>query len=442
MKHRPVVLALGMAGLLAALPVAGQRTETPASMAPPAAEPLTLAEVYALAQARNPRLHAAAAVAAAAEAREPAAGLLPDPMLQLGIMNVSVPGLNADMPASMAPSIQAMQMVPLFGKLDASARIAEQSTAMARADADESWWQVRAEVAAAFYTIHETDAQLAVMRETVHLLENFERVAKAMYGAGEGRQSDILRAGVEVARMDAEIRRMEAMRATAVARLNGLLARPVATPVPAVAPPPIPSTVPSIERLSQWAGESRPMLARERTGVERAATQRELARKEIWPDPVIGVQYGQRADAMGVERMGSAMVGFSVPLFAGKRQLRMRDEAAAMEAMARAELADARAQVDARIGELVAELEQTTTLVVLYEADVLPQAHANVQSALSSYRVGAVDFMTLVDAQMDANRYEQELHALRAEHGRAVAELESTIGRALPAPAATIVEAR
>ena len=50
----------------------------------------------------------------------------------------------------------------------------------------------------------------------------------------------------------------------------------------------------------------------------------------------------------------------------------------------------------------------------------------------SSYRVGSVDFMTLVDAQMTVNRYEGELYQLLADYGAAVAAIESAVGRALP----------
>jgi outer membrane protein TolC len=136
---------------------------------------------------------------------------------------------------------------------------------------------------------------------------------------------------------------------------------------------------------------------------------------------------------MGTERMGSVMVGFSVPVFARQRQYAMRAEAAAMEQMAAAELRDATAEAEARIAETLTELDRARTLVRLYRGEVLPQAEAAVQSALSSYRVGAVDFMTLVDAQMTVNRYRQELIAALAEYGAAVAGLEMVLGRELPA---------
>jgi outer membrane protein TolC len=242
--------------------------------------------------------------------------------------------------------------------------------------------------------------------------------------------------------MDAEIRRMEAMREAAAARLNGLLNRPAETPVPAPVLGQLPLEYPSADTLRAWADQARPMLEQRRLAVERAESQRALARREIWPDFTIGLQYGQRPGIMGTERMASAMVGFSLPIFASKRQYRMRDETEAMEQMARAELAEMQAGVDARIRELLADLERDRTLIRLYRTEVLPQADANVESAFSSYRVGSVDFMTLVDARMTANRYQQELYSLLADYGRAVADLEMTVGREIPRAGTVLSEVR
>ncbi len=422
-------------------PAASAPLPAPGAATPAAGAPLTLDDVYRLVAARSPMLGAARAAVEASAAREASAALPPDPQIELAAMNLSLPELSDDMPGAMAPSIRAMQMLPVAGQLGLNGRIAEQSTAIARAEADETWWMLRARAAMAFYEIYQADEQIAVMQETLDWLRQFEAVATTMYTVGGGTQSDVLRAGVEVARMTADVARMQAMRAGAVARLNALLDRPAGTPIDDVSLPPLPDAVPAAPVLTAWAEEARPLLAGARTALEQAQTRGTLARREIWPDLAIGVQYGQRTADMGTERMGSLMLGFSLPVFARQRQLRMRTEAAAMERMAHAELTDARAQVSARIAEVVAELDRARTLVTLYRTEVLPQAEANVTSALASYRVGRVDFMTLVDAQMSVNEYRQELAALLAEYGSRIAELEMTIGRTLPAAAALLVEA-
>ncbi|HET9332072.1 MAG TPA: TolC family protein [Gemmatimonadota bacterium] len=434
----PTVVAAAIALAAAVVqPLPGRAQEGPG----PALE-LRLEEVYALAAERNPRIAASAALADASAIMVSSAGRPPDPVFQIGAMNLRLPEFEADMEASMAPAIQLMQMVPFPGKLGLSERIARGTSEMARANAEETAWMIRTDVAMAFYDLYAADRQNEVMRRTLRILEDFEKVARAMYGAGTGRQSDVLRANVEIARMEAEIARMDAMREVAAARLNGLLVRPAETPVASPVFPDLPAGIPARDTLRTWAEETRPMLLEARTGVERAGAARDLARRELWPDLTLGVQYGQRDAGMGLERMGSFMVGFSLPVFAGSRQLRMRDEAAAMERMSLADLSETRAGVDARIGELLAELNRARTLIDLYESTVIPQAEANVESSYSSYRVGSVDFMTLVDARMTVNQYEQEYHELLADYGVGVAELEAVVGRELPSGAGLLAEVR
>lgn len=402
----------------------------------------TLTEAWEIARQRNPRVRALAAAATATAAREATASRPPDPVLQLGAMNFAVPDLRANMPNSMVPSIQLMQVLPFPGKLGLSTRIAEGATAIAGAHADETWWVTRSRVAAEFHVLYALDRQLDVARETLALLEDFEQVARAMYASGTGRQTDVLRAGVEAVRMEAELARMEARRKAGAARLNALLERPAATPVARTADTALPVALPGADTLRAWAETSRALLRGARARVEQAGHSMDLARRDIWPDFTVGVQYGQRGAVDGTVRMASLMVGFSVPVFASSRQLRRREEAMAMRRAADAELAEARATIDANIGELLAELDRSRTLVALYRSEVLPQADAAVQSALSAYRVGNVDFLTLLDAQMAWNRYQQELHGLVADYGTAFARLEGVVGREIASDGPVLVEGR
>ncbi len=413
----------------------------PAAEAALAEAPLTLPDVLMIVAARNPRLRATEAAAAAAASRVEEASTLPDPVVQLGVMNFGLPNFNADMPTSMAPSVQLMQMVPFPGKLGLRGDIADAARGMAEAGADEAWWDVRGRAANLFYELYSLDRRIEVMSETLAILSDFRTIARALYSAGTGRQADVLRADVEVARMDGEIRKMAAMRTAMSARLNGLLDRPAEADLASPVLGALPSIVPPQDTLSMWADESRPLLLRARLGVGRADSGVELAHKELWPNLTFGVTYGQRDRGAGTERMGSAVVGFSLPIHAGRRQFAAREEAGAVKRMAEAELGGLRAEVDARIGELLAELGRARSLIDLYRDEVLPEARATVQSALSSYRVGAVDFMTLVDAQMTVNRYEAELYVLLADYGKAVAGLESTAGRTLPRTDPILAEA-
>ncbi|HSW31011.1 MAG TPA: TolC family protein [Longimicrobiales bacterium] len=420
----PAALALTLLGLA---PLHAEAQADPAG-----ADTLTLPALLALVEARNPRLAAMRAGAEAAALRRPEASTLPDPMLQLGIMNFGIPSLRTDMPSSMAPSVQLMQMIPLGGKLSVMGRIASLDEAMATASAEEMSWGMREMASAMFYDLWAEDRRIEAMGETLALLRDFQQVARAMYVSGMGRQADVLRAEVEVARMEGEIRSMRTMREAMAERLNALLDLPADTPLGRPVLGPLPAEVPARDTLLAWASEVRPLLEHGRQAVDQARSRVELAKKELWPDVTVGVAYGQRGDEMGTERMGSAMIGFTLPIFAGRRQHAMRDEALAMERMAASELAGREADVAARVGELLAELDGTRDLARLYREEILPQARATVESSLSSYRVGNVDFMTLLDAQMTVNEFQAELEGLLADYGKALAALESAVGRTLP----------
>jgi len=419
--------------------ILGIAVATAAYAQAPVTRPIHLGEFYAQVQRANPKLGAAQAMARAARARTPAASRPPDPQLQLGFMNYSLPSLSPMPPLGMT-QLQLMQMVPLGGKLALAGRIAGAQADAASERAGDLVWELRSQTAMAFYDLYATDQQLGVARETLRLLQGITGAAESMYRVGEGRQADVLRAQVEIAKMTEDTLRMQAIRKTMVSRLNALLDHGAEEEIAAVLRPVFPDSVPAQAWLDATSANGRPMIRAGLKDAQAADASVALARKAIIPDLQVGVQYGQRntstTDAGGVstaatERMGSLMIGASIPLFARDRQLQMRNEADAMKAAAQADVNAMRAETRGKIGEVYTDLTGARDLARLYRTTVLPQAEATVSSALSSYRVGRVDFMTLLDDQMAVNRYRQELYALEADEGKAWAELEMLTGREL-----------
>ena len=391
---------------------------------------LVLGAAYGEAGRANPRIAAARSLARAATFRVPSAKRPPDPQLQLGFMNYELPGL-APMDVIGMTQLQLMQMVPLGGKLGLSGDVAEARAAAQAERATDVAWDVRSRVAMAFYDLYAADQAILVARETLRLLQDVARTAEAMYRVGEGRQADVLRSQVEIARMTEDTLRMRAMRTAMAARLNALLDRPVDADVPAPALPVFPLATPNGDSLQRAAEAERPMIRAGREEVQAAHAASRLARRELVPDLQVGVQYGQRGGEMGTEHMGSLMIGASVPIFARSRQLRMREEMTAMRQMADADLAAMRADTRAAVAAAHANLERARNLAALYRNTVIPQAEATVSSALAAYRVGSVDFMTLLDNRMVVNQYRQEQARFEADEGQAWAELEMLLGREL-----------
>jgi outer membrane protein TolC len=427
--------------LLAAVVALGARAATARAQS----SRMSLGDLYREARQASPKVDAAHALARATEARVPGAKPPPDPELQLGFMNYTLPGLRPMEPLGMT-QLQLMQMIPTAGKLHYAGRVASAQAAAESERATEVEWEVRSDGAMAFYELYKAEQTIAVDRQTLRLLAEIRQVTESMYRVGEGRQADVLRANVEIARMVEDTIRMSTMRASMAARLNALLDRAADTPVSSPALPEFPDSVPPLDSLIAQASAGRAMVRAGRREVEAAAAQSKLARREIWPDLTVGVQVGQQrvtmpagtdADGMPIpgerrtERMGSLMIGATLPIFARSRQLRMREEMAAMQRMAEADLAAMRATTRGQVSEAFANLTRARRLAELYRTTVIPQAEATVESSLAAYRVGSVDFMTLLDNRMSVNQYRQELIALEAEEGEAWAELEMLLGREL-----------
>ena len=390
---------------------------------------LRLAVAVRVALDSNPMLRAARSGATAVGQRIGPAGALPDPQLQFGLMNRMASDFGSTADPMTMNQMQLMQMLPWPGKLGGARRAARHTAAAATADAEEQQRMLAAQVRMAYSDVAYADRALEVMRSTQGLLRDFLQVSTTMYAVGTAVQQDVLRAQVEVARMGEEITRMGQERVAESARLNSLLGREAVVTVRALELPEVAvEDLPPVDSLVAWALEARPAL---RAGAERvAAAEASLSavRREVFPDFSVGVAYQQRP---AFPTMVSLMVGVNVPLFAGSKQLPMRRQMAAMRDMSQAELANLRNETMARIVETRARAEQDRHLARLYRGGILPQARAAVQAALSSYRVGRVTFMTLVDNQMTVNRYEIETLRLLADYQQAVGEMEALIGRPL-----------
>lgn len=431
MIMRLALLALAVWwNLFTATPVSGRQADQDGRFGT-AGDSLTLEALIVDVLASNPALRAANELALASGYRVDEASTLQDPRLQLGMTNFSIPGFRTDMPNSMAPSVSLSQVLPFPGKLSLRGDIAAGDRDQAQATADEYSWMLRAGAADLFYQIYAVDRRSEVLTETLALLQQTQTVARARYTAGEGRQADVLRVDVEVARMEADLRSLAASRLALSASLNGLLDRPSDS---AIAPPlirPYSAALPDTRTLTEMGWTHRPALIRMRSRVEQAQDRSALADKGLWPDFVVSLSYGQRGSDAGTQRMGSTSVGFSLPVHASQRQNAAKSEAAVRVRSAASELANSRAALAGEVVLIVAEVERTRSLMRLYEARILPEAATTVQSAFAAYRVGQSDFTSLLQTQLNQNRFRIEFYQLQADHGKAIARLESTIGRPL-----------
>ncbi len=415
---KKMISSLLLAAVLA-VPQAGRSQRT--------ADTLKLGTALALARDANPMLQASRFRADAALERVPQAGAWPDPMLSLGLMNRVVRTFGASAPMSVN-SVQLTQRIPWPGKLGFNEERASRLAEAERFDSEESEEALLARVKSVYYQLAYIDRSITIMEETRGLLRDFLDVSTAMYAVGTALQQDVLRAQVSVAQMTEDIAVMEQNRVAMASRLNALLGRAATEAVGALELPAIGEDLPNADALIAIAAERRPALQAAAERVQAAEAGFQAARKTMYPDLTVTVGYGHRPD---FEDLTTVMVGFSLPVFAGSRQKPLQREMQANVSLFEARALDLYNETYARLSELRATAERSSNLSELYATSVLPQAEAAVESALSAYRVGSVDFQTLVQNQMTVNRYAIQQVLLTAEYHRAVADISALIGNDL-----------
>ncbi len=376
--------------------------------------------------ARNPDVRSAAAAWRAAALRYPQQIALDDPMFgyMLG------PDSWGDPTVESAYSLEASQKLPWPGKRRLRGNVAQAEANAAYYDVGEQRLRIAEAARNAYYDYFMAHRQLAVLEESTRLLTSFRDIATTKYESAEVEQQDVLLADVELAQL--ERRRLELVRQARVAqaRLNTLLLLPADDPL---APPPaeLPSreTTPTADELRTMALSQRPELAAQEARIRAERYSVALACKEFYPDvEVIG-----RYDAFWQETPLRPMIGMNlnVPLNKDKRRAAVGE--------ARARLTREQAELDARISEIVFDVEEarqqqieSQDLLAVYQDRLLPIAEQSIESARASYMAGRLDFLRLIESQRQLLALQDEYYASLAEYYRRMAALERAIGSPPP----------
>jgi outer membrane protein TolC len=362
------------------------------------------------------------------------ASALDDPMVMFKLQNMLVREplvFNKD-PQS-AKVIGISQQLPFWGKRELKAEVARYEGESYRWASEERKLELIRMVKEACYQIWAVDKFLAIVDKNLKILADFVVIAESKYSVGQGVQQDIFKAGLEKSKMlDMQIT-LRQQRKSLEANLNYLLYRPGTTPVGTMADFSLPQIALSAEQLNQLAVEKRPQIKSLLSLANKGEASHRLAQKEFYPDFNLSLEYMfKEAVATDMVRdpgydMFSVGVTFNLPFQQEKRRA-MVAEATSETDMATAELHALKNTIAYNISDALAQLERRRQLVELYTTGIIPQAEQSLESAVISYRVNKVDFLTLLDGRMSLFNYERELFESQAEYMMKLAQLEAVVG--------------
>jgi outer membrane protein TolC len=392
----------------------------PASTLP---SPLALSDVIRLAQQRRDEIRAAQARTHAGESRPAIVSALEDPMISPSLDHLPFMGGGADV------SVTIEQRFPLSGL-----RAHRRASALAdvdrlRAQTTRTSLDVGIEAANAFLMLQERRRTAALVTEQIAFARDVVSAANARYASGVAPQSDVLRAEVEVARLDALARTLVGEVRAAEAMLNTSLALDAETSVPPLATLTLPQLVPTWSEL-RTALSSRPELAAGRAEIARADADVQVMRDMFRPMATIrtGPSY-----TMTDGRGWMAMVGLSLPIWRGKLHAGVA-EAQAMRSMAEADLRAMTRMIEGEAAVAVSQLQAARARQVALNSDVLPRARMAIEPAVASYASGQLPLVSVIEAiqalwlvQSDLITADTQLGLAWARLGRAIGSYEAIV---------------
>lgn len=395
----------------------------------PTLEPLSelsLPDLVREAQDHNPDIQMAARAVEAKRARVPQAGALADPILMFGVINEGqpVPFQTLGERDFSEAYVGVSQELPFSGKRRIRSDAAQEDVEAAKWAYETVRRRVAADVADAYYDLYATHAALDVVAESSLLLEQLIEVAHTRLSVGQISQQDVLDAEVEMSRLEERRSELAQRRAILEARLNALLYRGTDRPFgrpSTIMPTPIPG---SLDELLSQAEEQSPTLREQARMVAERERLVDLAKRNRKPDFSVNFIYHNRSSIDPFYTFGGTV---TLPNLYG-RQKHAIEESVADLGSARSTADRARAEVRYAVTESYQMASTAERLLRLYDEGILKQARLSLDSALAQYRVGKVEFLTLITSWRRLLDYELAFQDQLAAHEKALARLAVYVG--------------
>ncbi len=300
------------------------------------AETASLNTYLAYAAQNNPGLEAAFNRWKAAVERIAQAKSLPDPRLTYRYYISEIETRVGPMRQSLGLS----QTFPWLGKLELQGDVAAELAKAERLRFEAARLKLFYELIDAYCEYYYLGKSIGIVKDNLNLLQRTERVARSRYKTAQVSHPDVIRAQVEIGKLEDRLNSLQNLRRPIQAKLNAVLNRPANEELSWPSELPQQQGVFTDNQLQAWLGESNPQLKAMDSEKAAAAHQIELAKQQYLPDITLGVDYTDIGDSTGGRHPSddgkdalAVMASINLPIWydklaAGVREARFRQQAA------------------------------------------------------------------------------------------------------------------
>ncbi|WIO74297.1 TolC family protein [Porticoccaceae bacterium LTM1] len=371
---------------------------------------LTLNNAERQALSNEPGAQALQLKASALASEAVAAAQLPDPKLQVSLDNLPTDGFKFDQEPMTQFKIALSQQIPATGALEAQSGIRKEQSQAASNQAMDRQLQVLRQVREEWLELYYWQQAKEVVSTSKTVFKQLLAVVNSLYKVGRKNQHDLLRAELELSRLDDRLIDIDDEIARQRARLSQWIGddanRSIASELPQW------QLANNID--AQLLQQHPAMMALDRQ-VEARQRHIALAESSYRPNWGVNVSYGHRQEdftGRDLPDFFSAGVTVQLPLFTDKRQ---DQKYRASVDQHQAALSDRQQNLLALRSQLDNHLSNARHLkqrFELFQQTILVQAGQQADSALKAYRSDAADFdevMRSVLAELSAQLENQRL---------------------------------
>ena len=318
------------------------------------------------------------------------------------------------------------QDIPGPGKLRLQESEAERDAEYARRRYEAAERGVEERVKETYFELFFHAKTLAILDRNQDDLKLIQQIAETKYRLGQGLQQDLIKAQLQTTEILKEHAMHHQEEDQEQLELKQILGRDPDSPNIDIGDIEVTHLQIDSSQVAQLAASGSPDLAADRAMEARSAEALKLAHQGYWPDFTVGYTYQKTGP--GFRDYYMLNLGAKIPLYFWRKQTPAIEQAALEAEAARNQTRTTQLQVSSAAESSLVAMRTAERIMSIYRDGLIPQAETSKASAMSAYRVGKVDFQTLLSSVLDLQNLRQEYYRSLADHEIAIAKIQQVIG--------------
>lgn len=391
--------------------------------------PLTLAEAERLALSEEPGSDALRARAAALGEQAVVAGQLPDPTMQIGLANYPIQSGGFSTEGMTQAQLGYRQEFPSGKSREFGTERFEALALSMNANADARAREVRARVRDSWLETYYWQKAHEIVTESRPFFSDFATVTRSLYSVGRKTQHDVLRAELELGRLDDRLIEINRRHMQARAELSEWLGEDAHRPIA--------EALPEWEQMPPLADlhtnlESHPSMLAADARITASDANINVAEERKKPGWALDLGYGYREGYLPSGEPRSDFVSVSVtmdlPLFGKDRQDRSLAAALRERSASIYEKTLLLRRLSSLLDAEYAQWQDLSRRVALFESLILELSESQARAALLAYQSEAGDFADVMRGYIDDLNIRLDHVRLQVDRGQSYAVLTNLGG--------------